>query len=362
MNRRKMNNYSLTRMSSVLILAAVLIVSTFSFSNGTRADALTNNPPNEPSNPVPTNGSLNVSINANMTWTGGDPDGDITTYDVFFGTINPPVQVATNQSTTLYHPGTMNYSTKYYWKIIAWDSFNASTPGPLWQFTTKQEGQINITFNSPVANSFYFMDVYRFPLKNRTIVYGPITINVSASADSGIERIELFIDGKSIETSNNSSLVKVWRPVIQFSGLSLKRAITVIAYDNEGNNATAELNITKWRFHALPWIVAGVAVASTLVQHTTIRGLVFNLKQTALGLTFFALRLHYKTVGPFQTTKGVTNFKHCKIGVLIGPMKRIQLGKFTWISCSSLGKINFNNPSFSQGISRLFQQKNKLKS
>jgi hypothetical protein len=96
-----------------------------------------NNPPNIPSTPNPQNNSLDVSITNDLSWTGGDPDpGDTVTYDVYFGTTNPPPLVAISHPSTTYNPGTLNYSTTYYWKIVAWDNRGASTTGPLWVFTT----------------------------------------------------------------------------------------------------------------------------------------------------------------------------------------------------------------------------------
>jgi len=101
---------------------------------------LENIPPNTPSNPSPTNHATDVDINANLYWSGGDPDpGDIVTYDVYFGTSSSPPQVATGQSGTTYDPGTMSYSTTYYWKIVSWDNHGASTTGPIWEFTTGSE-------------------------------------------------------------------------------------------------------------------------------------------------------------------------------------------------------------------------------
>jgi hypothetical protein len=96
-----------------------------------------NNPPNIPSNPNPANNSVDVSIETDLSWTGGDPDpGDTVIYDVYFGTNSNPPNVATGQSSTAYILSTLNYNTKYYWRIDAWDNYGYSTSGPTWTFTT----------------------------------------------------------------------------------------------------------------------------------------------------------------------------------------------------------------------------------
>lgn len=95
-----------------------------------------NSPPNTPSNPNPANGSTNIPLNKILSWTGGDPDGDTVRYDVHFGLTSPPAKVISNQTGTTYNPGAMNPETPYYWKIVSWDSFDESTAGPIWQFTT----------------------------------------------------------------------------------------------------------------------------------------------------------------------------------------------------------------------------------
>lgn len=45
---------------------------------------LANVPPHIPSSPSPGHQSTQVSITSNLGWSGGDPYGDIVTYDVFF--------------------------------------------------------------------------------------------------------------------------------------------------------------------------------------------------------------------------------------------------------------------------------------
>ncbi|HIH28575.1 MAG TPA: hypothetical protein HA260_02110 [Thermoplasmata archaeon] len=89
-----------------------------------------------PSSPSPANGATNVALTKDLTWTGGGSPGTTITYDVYFGTASTPPKVASNQSATSYDTGTMAYSTKYYWKIVAWDQNQNSAQGPIWSFTT----------------------------------------------------------------------------------------------------------------------------------------------------------------------------------------------------------------------------------
>jgi hypothetical protein len=96
-----------------------------------------NQPPYVPSNPHPVNGATGVSIATSLTWTGGDPDGDSVTYDVYFGVTSPPLYVTT-VSNPSYNPGALGYETSYFWKIVASDG-EYDVAGPIWGFTTRAE-------------------------------------------------------------------------------------------------------------------------------------------------------------------------------------------------------------------------------
>jgi hypothetical protein len=101
----------------------------------------TNDPPNPPSNPYPSDGETNVDINAYLSWTGSDPDPDDTLiYDVYFEAddTTPDVLVSNNQIETTYNPGQMEKGVTYYWKIIAEDECGEKTSSPVWHFTTAQ--------------------------------------------------------------------------------------------------------------------------------------------------------------------------------------------------------------------------------
>lgn len=96
-------------------------------------------PPALPSDPLPASGSVNQLINLVLSWTCIDPENTPLTYDVYFGTSNPPPSVTTGQTSATYHPTSLSYSTQYFWKIIAHDSYGNATEGPVWTFTTKPE-------------------------------------------------------------------------------------------------------------------------------------------------------------------------------------------------------------------------------
>ena len=111
-----------------------------------RSFTTADNPPNTPSSPSPAHQATEVSLDADLSWTGGDPDvGDTVTYDVYFGTSADPPPVSNDQTGTTYDPGTLNNNTTYYWKIVARDNHAASTTGSVWEFTTEAEEVITIT-------------------------------------------------------------------------------------------------------------------------------------------------------------------------------------------------------------------------
>jgi hypothetical protein len=119
-----------------------------------------NHPPNTPSNPTPANGATNVDINADLSWNCSDPDGDPLTYDVYFDTNNPPVnKVSSGQSETTYDPGTLNFDTTYYWKIVAFDNQGGTTSGPVWSFTTEENEPPNTPSNPSPANGATNVDI-----------------------------------------------------------------------------------------------------------------------------------------------------------------------------------------------------------
>jgi len=95
-----------------------------------------NSTPSIPFNPLPSDNATDVSIDSSLSWSCTDPDGDDLYYDIYFGESNPPPLKSVGISTNNYNPGMLEYSSTYYWKIIAKDG-KTQKEGPVWNFTTE---------------------------------------------------------------------------------------------------------------------------------------------------------------------------------------------------------------------------------
>jgi hypothetical protein len=99
-----------------------------------------NQSPDTPSHPTPADDATDQSTDVNLSWSGGDYDGDAVTYDVYFeaGDCTPDVLVSDDQSNASYDPGTLSGNTHYYWQIVATDTRGAAAAGPVWHFGTQE--------------------------------------------------------------------------------------------------------------------------------------------------------------------------------------------------------------------------------
>jgi hypothetical protein len=97
-----------------------------------------NNPPNEPSSPSPADSSTVPDLDVTLSWTGGDPDGDDVTYDVYLEAwdATPEELVCDDVTAAACELGTLDWDTLYYWYVVATDAHGESTPGPTWHFDT----------------------------------------------------------------------------------------------------------------------------------------------------------------------------------------------------------------------------------
>ncbi|NEW80299.1 MAG: hypothetical protein GZ086_12935, partial [Gelidibacter sp.] len=107
------------------------------FNLYTEGVGVTNHLPFSPVLVSPVLNSVQTTATVNLQWTASDVDtSDTLTYDVFFGTANPPTASASaNQSTSSLNR-TVSASTKYYWKVVVKDGKGGQTIGQVWSFVT----------------------------------------------------------------------------------------------------------------------------------------------------------------------------------------------------------------------------------
>jgi len=97
-----------------------------------------NAPPSCAINVGPADGATDVVLNAALNWRAGN--GIITGYRLYFGTDNPPTNIANGEDlgnvTTYDPPGTLAPNTPYYWQVVPYNTNGDATGCPVWSFTT----------------------------------------------------------------------------------------------------------------------------------------------------------------------------------------------------------------------------------
>jgi len=207
-----------------------------------------NYPPYAPSNPCPANGSTQVPINTDLSWTGGDPNnGDLVKYDVYFGISFPIPKIKSNISSTTCFLDNLNYGQKYYWRVVAWDNHGEKNSSSLWSFTTLYDvtpPSVGITQPKPgwmYVNLFMGLINWKYPILFTTLVLGPIEVKATASdIQSGIDRVEFYLGNDLKYNDTTSPYSWDWQHVTFFP-----YELRVIAYDNAGLSSTWSLRVWK---------------------------------------------------------------------------------------------------------------------
>ena len=97
-----------------------------------------------------------------------------------------------------------------------------------------------VTINKP-RDGLYFGNSLFLSIPDITIIFGSVDIEVDATDDLMMERVEIYIDGELKSIDTESPYVYEWN---EFS--SGKYVINAIAYDNATNNASDEIIV--WKF------------------------------------------------------------------------------------------------------------------
>ncbi|HEY1306713.1 MAG TPA: M4 family metallopeptidase [Vicinamibacterales bacterium] len=163
-------------------------------------------PPGTPTSPAPADGATGVPYNSPLSWS----SSSVTSYDIAVGTANPPPPVATGLTSASYTPS-LTGNTTYYWQVTARNAF-ATTPGPVWSFTTGSlpadllvrdtfnSGSGPITSHTPDVNpggaaAWIATGASPVPTVNNGVVgITPGTGHLQATIDAGAPDIRMFAE------------------------------------------------------------------------------------------------------------------------------------------------------------------------
>ncbi|MBI3195418.1 MAG: SUMF1/EgtB/PvdO family nonheme iron enzyme [Ignavibacteriae bacterium] len=232
----------------------------------------TNNPPNQPSNPIPSDSETNVTTSPTLRWSCNDPDGDTLTYDVYFGTDHPPAtKVSSGQSDTSFNCSILDTNRTYYWNIIAKDSNGDSTISVIWSFTTSTivaPEMIQITggwIGTDVQISNFSIDRYEitFELWNEVRSWGLL---------NGYTDLNPGRNGKN-GTTNHPVTEVTWYDMIKWcNARSEKNGLMQVYYTNSSKNIvyrTSQIDISN---DAVDWSANGFRLPTETEWHFAAMG------------------------------------------------------------------------------------------
>ena len=170
-----------------------------------------NQPPTTPSNPSPANGATGVSTSPSLSWNCTDPEGGSIGFDIYYGTSSSNLSSHVSGTGTSAFLSGLGFNQTYYWKVIAYDSQNNSTEGPVWHFTTRvgdtpvamtQEATVDgttVTLNGKV-NPQNLETTYCFQY-GTTTNYGNNTISGILPASISTSNVSTFVTGLQTNTT-----------------------------------------------------------------------------------------------------------------------------------------------------------------
>ncbi|MGC9308495.1 MAG: Ig-like domain-containing protein, partial [Thermoplasmatota archaeon] len=179
-----------------------------------------------------------IEMSPTLLWEGGDPEGETVLYTVYLGSDGVLERIADNITTTTVTVQKLQPYTRYSWYVVATDVGGMQTQGDTWQFTTMDVVAPMVSIEAPEHQRLYVRNKsYLFP---RTTVIGKITVEVTAEdADSGVERVDFYVDGELMATDTEAPYQWWWNE----DTILDTHEIRVVAVDRDGNAAESSLSV-----------------------------------------------------------------------------------------------------------------------
>ena len=189
-------------------------------------------------NMSPADGSTNVSINVNLTWTNTSIPGEtVVNFSIYFGDSSPPSFVG-NTTNLYYDPGTLAFDTTYYWKINLTDDDGDYNETSILSFTTFNP-RVNISCFDYYNNSLQY-NISNSTEEIQTTVNTTLWwLNVSAN---GTSTIRVYNDtGLMYEDTGFEQQLhyKIDDPTGKYAG-----SVLAVNYTNATRSFNVTVNVT----------------------------------------------------------------------------------------------------------------------
>ncbi len=227
--------------SFALVLIATILIFVAS------SCVMVNHAPGIPSNLNPPDGATGVPLNTTLSWSAYDPDGDVLTYDIYFGTTGEPPLVQSGYTLNSYNPGELSPNTTYYWKIVAKDGKGATTEGPVWSFTTTAGRLLDLNIDTKLLTTgrvYYLTATYKSEADS---ISGKDIKFVYYDPSSGSwEDLQDAVTGKSIvkTDSNGRAIISIFP--LQSTDRSFQIKAILVEDPSASGEITLKINPVSW--------------------------------------------------------------------------------------------------------------------
>ncbi len=157
--------------------------------------------PEIPSKPDPRDGETGVATRGVvLRWNECKDEEDTPiTYDVYFSSKNPPEKMVCEGSTkTECELGQLEYSRRYYWKVVARDSKGGEREGPIWHFDTEGTPLVELNVDSTPIKVEVRIDGIWKETAWGTIVYENSVHEIEARSPVRVNESE-WVEGEDAE-------------------------------------------------------------------------------------------------------------------------------------------------------------------
>ena len=221
--------------------------------------------PTKPSSPNPSNGATNVATSGTFSWSSSPNDGGSSiSYDLYLDTNS-----SFTSSDKLYKSGqgkSCSYSnlkpgTKYYWKVIVYNSSGKSIWSDVWSFTTKDAASPTKPSSPNPSNS-----------ATNVATSGTFSWSTSPNDGGGSISYDLYLDTNSSFTSSDKLYKSGQGKSCSYSNLKsgTKYYWKVIVYNSSGKSIWSDV----WSFTTTGGTPSGDMTAAEAAQYLYDKGVI----------------------------------------------------------------------------------------